>query len=387
MGMPVVETPLVPLSLSLPPLRKSTSLTEAEARQALRRLHEFTLYPIPRVLELESSSHKQDASALDSGYASETEADETSKAGKAIPLYLDPIERDFAVRWLTGFIGQAWEFPLSDDTRDEFVDAACSLLSHFTSTEDDSNTPDEDPGMTRRFQFSTGDGAKTFVVDLYDTPMQTGEDHTDVGLQTWGASIAFSQMFCTAPMDFLATTRALDSCTRIVELGAGTGLVSLVLASLLPSITDSLPSIVATDYHPTVLKNLEKNAASHYKEGSTAMVQVAHLDWCAPPLDVPADILVAADVVYAVEHARWLRNCAASILTPDGVFWLMVSIRPNGKFAGVCDSIEAIFTEPGVSDKNESRCLKVLDHRWIDKKDSVGRADEIGYKLFKIGWA
>ncbi|KAK0757866.1 hypothetical protein N5P37_009158 [Trichoderma harzianum] len=387
MGMPAVETPLVPLSLSLPPLRKSTSLTEAQARQALRRLHEFTLYPIPPVLELGSTSHNQDASALDSGYASETEADEASKAGKAIPLYLDPIERDFAVRWLTAFIGQAWEFPLSDDIRDEFVDAACSLLSYFTSPEDDSNTPDEDPGMTRRFQFSTGNGAETFVVDLYDTPMQTGEDHTDVGLQTWGASIAFSQMFCTAPMDFLATTKALDSSTRIVELGAGTGLVSLVLASLLPTITDSLPSIVATDYHPTVLKNLEKNAASHYKEGSTAMVQVAHLDWCAPPLDVPADILVAADVVYAVEHARWLRNCAASLLTPDGVFWLMVSIRPNGKFAGVCDSIESIFTKPSLSDMNGSRYLEILDNRWIDKKDSVGRADEVGYKLFRIGWA
>ncbi|KAL7908424.1 putative methyltransferase domain-containing protein [Trichoderma velutinum] len=391
MGKPDVETPLVPLSLSLPPLRKSASLSEAEARQALRRLHEFTFYPIPQVLELESSNHNQDASMLDSGYASENEADEASKAGKAIPLYLDPIERDFAVRWLTGFIGQAWEFPLSDDTRDEFVDAACSLLSHFTSAEDDSNTPDEDPGMTRRFQFSTGDGAKTFVVDLYDTPMQTGEDHTDVGLQTWGAAIAFSQMVCVAPMDFLATTRPLDSSTRIIELGAGTGLVSLVLASLLPSITDSLPSIVATDYHPTVLKNLEKNAASHYKEGSTAMVQVAHLDWCVPtrqpPLDVPADILVAADVVYAVEHARWLRNCAASILTPDGVFWLMVSIRPNGKFAGVCDSIEAIFTKPGLYDMNGREYLKILDQRWIDKKDSIGRADEIGYKLFRIGWA
>ncbi|UKZ78633.1 hypothetical protein TrVFT333_006379 [Trichoderma virens FT-333] len=287
MGLPDVETPLVPLSLSLPPLRKSANLTEAEARQALCRLHEFSYYPIPQVLELELFGHNQDASAPDSGYTSENDADEASKADKAIPLYLDPIERDFAVRWLTGFIGQAGEFSLSDDTRDEFVDAACSLLSHLTSTEDGSNTPDDDPGMTRRFQFSTSNSPKPFVVDLYDTPMQTGEDHTDVGLQTWGASIAFSQMFCDTPMDFLSNTPTLDSSIRIVELGAGTGLVSLVLASLLPSISDSLPSIVATDYHPTVLKNLEKNAASHCKEGSTAVVQVAHLDWCAPTRQPP----------------------------------------------------------------------------------------------------
>ncbi|KAH6603739.1 hypothetical protein Trco_007185 [Trichoderma cornu-damae] len=382
--------PMVPLSLGLPPLRKADNLTEAETRQALRRLHEFSYYPIPEVLEL--PSHDEDASAPDSGYVSENEVDEVYNADKALPMYLDPLERDFAVRWLTGFIGQAWEISLSDETRDQFVDAACSLLSHLNCTEGDGNAAGEDPGMTRRFRFSTGDGAKIFVVELYDTPMQTGEDHTDVGLQTWGASIALSHMFCKAPMDFNLTPSTLDSSTRIVELGAGTGLVSLVLASLLPSITNSLPSIVATDYHPTVLKNLQGNASSHgCKAEPTALVQVAHLDWCAPtrqpPLDVPANMIIAADVVYAAEHARWLRHCAAHILAPDGIFWLMVSIRPNGKFAGVCDSIEAIFAEQDMPAPDGCRHLEILNHQWIDKKHGIGRADEIGYKLFKIGWA
>ncbi|OTA07351.1 SAM-dependent methyltransferase [Trichoderma parareesei] len=381
-----------PLSLSLPPLKKSATLTEAETRQALRQLHEFSYYPVPEVLELDASNNAQDASAPDSGYASENDADEASKGEKAVPLYLDPIERDFAVRWLTGFIGQAWEFPLSDDTRDEFVDAACSLLSHLTNTEDECKQRDEDPGMTRQFRFSSGDGDKSFVVDLNDTPMQLGDDHEDVGLQTWGASIAFSQMFCTAPAEFLPTTKkTLDSTTRVIELGAGTGLVSLVLASVLASMADSPPSIIATDYHPAVLKNLERNAASHHKPGSTALVQVAHLDWCAPtrepPLDVLADMIVAADVVYAAEHARWLRHCAAHLLAPEGVFWLMVSIRPNGKFAGVCDSIESIFAEQDTAVTNAYGHLKILDHQWIDKKHNIGRADEIGYKLFRIGWA
>ncbi|KAL6882155.1 putative methyltransferase domain-containing protein [Trichoderma longibrachiatum] len=388
MRSPDVERPL---SLSLPPLKRSAALTDEETRQALRQLHEFSYYPVPEVLELESSNNAQDAAAPDSGYASETDADEASKGEKAVPLYLDPIERDFAVRWLTGFIGQAWEFPLSDDTRDELVDAACSLLSHLTNTEDERKQQDEDPGMTRRFEFSSSDSTKSFVVDLNDTPMQLGDDHEDVGLQTWGASIAFSQMFCSAPTKFLPISKALGSTIRVIELGAGTGLVSLVLASVLSSIADSPPSIIATDYHPAVLKNLERNATSHHKPGSAALVQVAHLDWCAPtrepPLDVPADMIVAADVVYAAEHARWLRHCAASLLTPAGVFWLMVSIRPNGKFAGVCDSIEAIFAEQDTTAANARGHLKILDQHWIDKKHNVGRADEIGYKLFRIGWA
>lgn len=380
--------PLVPLSLSLPPLRKAANLTEEETRQALRQLHEFSYYPIPEVLELPNQSYE--VAAPDSGYVSENDSDETFDADKAIRLYLEPLERDFAVRWLTGFVGQAWEFPLSDEVRDSFVDAACSLLSHLTSIENGCNTPDDDPGITRRFQFSTGEGAE-LNVELYDTPMQTGEDHTDVGLQTWGASIALSQMLCKAPVDFDLTSTTLDSSTRIVELGAGTGLVSLVLSSLLPLITDSIPSIVATDYHPAVLKNLEKNVASHgQKAEPTAVVQAAHLDWCAPtrqpPLDVPADIIVAADVVYAVEHGRWLRQCAADILAPNGVFWLISTIRPNGKFAGVGDSIEAVFAEDDIANTQGDRHLKILNYRWIDKKHNIGRADEAGYKLFKIGW-
>jgi hypothetical protein len=381
-----------PLIQRLPPLKRAASLTEAEARRALRSLHEFSYYPIPDVLGQEVPRKTKDAPVLDSGYVSENDADEITNENKAISLYLEPLERDFAVRWLTGFVGQAWEFPLDDETRDGFVDAACSLLSHLTSTENGCNSnDDEDLGMTRRFRFSKGDSAEELIVDLYDTPMQTGEDHTDVGLQTWGASIAFSQMLCNTPSDFNLDRRTLESSTRIVELGAGTGLVSMVLASLLPSIADSLPSIVATDYHPTVLKNLERNAASlSSRSEPAAPMQVAHLDWCAPtrepPLDVLADIVIAADVVYAAEHARWLRHCASHILAPGGIFWLMVSIRPNGKFEGVCDSIEAIFAENNTAIRETCQHLRILSKQCIDKKHNIGRADEVGYRLFKIGW-
>ncbi|EHK46882.1 hypothetical protein TRIATDRAFT_298785 [Trichoderma atroviride IMI 206040] len=252
-----------PLIQRLPPLKRAASLTEAEARRALRCLHEFSYYPIPEVLGQEVPRKTTDAPVLDSGYVSENEADEIASENKAISLYL--------------------------------------------------------------------------------------------------------------------------------ELGAGTGLVSMVLASLLPSIADSLPSIVATDYHPTVLKNLERNAASlGSRTKPAASMQVAHLDWCAPtrepPLDVLADIVIAADVVYAAEHARWLRHCAAHILAPGGVFWLMVSIRPNGKFEGVCDSIEAIFAENNTATTDSCQHLRILSKQWIDKKHNIGRADEVGYRLFKIGW-
>ncbi|POR32930.1 Putative S-adenosylmethionine-dependent methyltransferase [Tolypocladium paradoxum] len=326
----------------------------------------------------------------DSGYATEDDVDEFDSAG---PLCVDSVERDFAVRWLTGFIRRADELSLDKDTCERFVDDACSLLSHLNPKENDQKTLHDNPGMTRHFEFSFKNKEDQKVtVEIFDMPMQTGEDHTDVGLQTWGASIALSERLGNAPESFGLERSTVDSTTRIIELGAGTGLVNLVLSSLLPCITDSWPSVIATDYHPAVLNNLKFNIASHVgKQGDTAPMQACHLDWSAPsrdpPLHLPADVLIAADVVYAPEHAKLLRDCAADLLAPNGVFWLMVSVRPNGKFAGIGDTVEAAFADKGsCTVARGGRRLAILDVEWIDRHDGVGRADEIGYKLFKIGW-
>ncbi|KOS20951.1 Protein-lysine methyltransferase METTL21E [Escovopsis weberi] len=239
----------------------------------------------------------------------------------------------------------------------------------------------------RRFDFEIGGPGQekqTLGVELHDTPMQTGKDHTDVGLQTWGASIVISRFMAMRPEAF--GLGDLEPGTTIVELGAGTGLLSLVLSSLL---AERQPLIVATDYHPTVLTNLRRNAATHAESNpGAAPIEVCHLDWSAPsreaPLDTPAKYIVAADVAYAPEHAAWLRDCGAHLLAADGVFWLMVSIRPNGKFEGISDVVEAAFEagRPGV----DGRVLKIVSTERIHKLDGIGRADEVAYKLYKVMW-
>ncbi|UNI23272.1 hypothetical protein JDV02_009103 [Purpureocillium takamizusanense] len=413
-----------PLSLaaSLPPCRSATPAQICDALKTLR--HVFCRLPA-------AADFRQDASrdalaqTTDSGYVTEADDDDddideyddglTGKGSDDIQaLREDPVERDAAVRWLTGLIGRADDLIQDEAVRERIVDDACSVLARLTGGEDSSSEKQQqlrgdDLGMTRRFEFQVPSRHTSIRVDLVDTPMQTTDDHTDVGLQTWGASMALSELACQNPERF-----DLDKAshgTRILELGAGTGLFALTLSSLLPCLTavathyrrPSQQAIIATDYHPAVLKNLAINLDAHAATTATSATEnggvpetvplrAAHLDWSAPsraaPLDEPFDFIFAADVAYAPEHAVWLRDCAAALLAPGGVFWLMISIRPNGKFKGINTSVEAAFSDqrPHAGRRTSGRGLRITSRECVRKHRS-GRADETGYELYRIEWA
>jgi hypothetical protein len=255
--------------------------------------------------------------------------------------------------------------------------------------EDDQNSP-----FLRQFSFETysAEGEKKHIsVQLNDGLAGTNDsDFEDVGLQSWGASIVFSDMLCTTPERFGLTSLSPTEHNRIIELGAGTGLVSLVLGKLIPALGIADSKIIATDYHPAVLENLRSNINISYPQDSSA-VETSCLDWADfsldAPFDVPASMLFATDVVYAPEHARWLRDCATQLLSEGGVFWLMVTIRPNGKFAGIGDTVEAAFTADERPCGKGGKKLDILERQKLDKRSGVGRGDESHYELFRIGWA
>ena len=117
-------------------------------------------------------------------------------------------------------------------------------------------------------------------------------------------------------------------------------------------------------------------------------VSALALDWALPPPDLKAsaDVVVAADVVYAPQHAAWLRDCAAELVTKMGVFWLIVTVRQTGKFEGIPDTVEAAFA-PGLCPRDEEgRRFKILESSGLEKRRGIGRGDEMGYRLYKIGW-
>jgi hypothetical protein len=383
--------PCLPPSSSLPPVRTIVKLTEGELASALRSLQAlYCPLRIPPTLPKQAIRRKPIPAAatpnlVDSGYASRDEtnrdhdiatADEVTAALRA-----DPFERTFATRWLTSLIARAEEMDLDDHIRSDMVDDAAFILSSFSHSTDDN----EEEALTRDFTFPMPSG-EDVQVTLNDAPL-SGIDHTDVGLQSWGASIVLSSMMCADPQRF---GLSLPDNSSIIELGAGTGLVSLTLAKLFPETGVYGMNIVATDYHTAVLDNCKANISTNFPlDGAGAPVRTMLLDWSQPPPDLQAtaDILIASDVVYAPDHATWLRDCAAHLLKLGGTFWLMVTVRKTGKFEGIPETVETAFAKDLCPNDGQGRVFKILEKLDVEKRRGIGRGDESGYNLYRIGWA
>jgi hypothetical protein len=374
-------------SSSLPKLRSLGSVTESQLKTSLENLH--TIYcPLRLPAHLVTPKGVISATA-DSGYASEDElAEENSRDNEdgLRALRLDAFERSFAVRWLTSLLSRAEELPFEENVLSTIIDEASLILSYFSDT----GCEKGDDVLIRDFSFpvsSSSVSAGTINIRLKDAPL-SGTDHTDAGLQSWGAGIHFSGLLCVQPERF--GLACLPSDASLVELGAGTGLISLTLAKLLPLLSCINPTLVATDYHSAVLDNLRANIdiGSPSMTADPIPVKVAVLDWSAPPASLKSSVhmLFAADVVYASEHAALLRDCAAHLLAADGLFWLVVTVRSSGKFKALLDTTEAVFEENNCPRSADGRVLRILEKEMLQKKRGVGREDERGYMLFKIGW-
>ncbi|KDQ62940.1 hypothetical protein JAAARDRAFT_28910 [Jaapia argillacea MUCL 33604] len=433
----------LPPTSSLPPLTRLTDQSPNQITNALTNLRNvYFARPIPRatISIPKRSSPPQvkrlvhDYSVPDSGYASaeEDEEDGGQEEEEVVigsdgeeegydpdVLRCDGFERAFAIKWLTGFISRSdlWLSATSDqedddeDLRADLLDEASSLLAKFAG--DDLESPG-DLNLTRTFSFPR-EGEKLLEVQLNDAPL-SNEDHTSVGLQSWGSAIVMASRMCLEPRTFRLQVPDIereDKALRVLELGAGTGLLSIVAAKLLdlssqhPSSNKPEPTIVATDYHPDVLSNLVNNVTTNSPPTTSSPVQVTALDWQHPayssPLDEPFDIILAADVIYHPSHASWIKTCVEHLLVRlsphsvpssfstkyrgGGVFWLTVPVRSTGRHEGMCDTVSSVF--PLASDLNLSSArdeLAILDVERVEKKEGVGRADEGGYLVFKIGW-
>ncbi|EAT78412.1 hypothetical protein SNOG_14175 [Parastagonospora nodorum SN15] len=298
-------------------------------------------------------------------------------------LRADPFERSFATRWLTSLISRVEEMGFDEDVTTNMIDDAAFILASFS----DCTKDEEEEALTRDFSFPTKLG-ENVQVTLNDAPL-SGIDHTDVGLQSWGASIVLSSMMCADPKRFGLSKEALKGSPTIIELGAGTGLVSLTLAKLLPELGVEDASIAATDYHPAVLENCKLNIESNFSSTDRLPITTDLLDWSQPPSELvsSADLLIASDVIYAPEHASWLRDCAAHLIKPDGTFWLMVTVRKTGKFEGIPDTVEAAFVPELCPKDGDGRTFQIIQKETAEKRRGIGRGDETGYNLYRIGWA
>ena len=111
------------------------------------------------------------------------------------------------------------------------------------------------------------------VLKIYDAPLS---DHTSVGVQTWGSAILLGRIFALEPWKYLApdadrfaTTRVESARDpRILELGAGTGVMSIITRKILDRMgMRGRGKVLATDYHPLVLENLSKCIRLNFSDG------------------------------------------------------------------------------------------------------------------------
>ncbi|KAL8399483.1 hypothetical protein RB594_000021 [Gaeumannomyces avenae] len=380
--------PRIPLApTSLPPPRCLPELPASVVLAAVANLRAIYCPLAPSAADIYRHHDRPPPPQADSGYTSGNDDGALGKHEAALEsLRADALERDVAFRWLSTVVLRADELQATDDERDQLVDEAEAVIAALTVTGPeaaDECADCDDGGITRDFSFPVAPelDAPPVRVCLFDADL-SGPDHLNVGLQSWGAPIVFSALACAAPARLRLTRAALGPSPCVVELGAGTGLVGLVLGALLPRLGIDA-TVVATDYHPAVLANLASNVAANQGTG----VRTCILDWADPVLSPPlpgprgADLLVATDVVYEAEHALLLRGCAARLLSPRGVFLLVATVRADGRFAGISDTVEMAFN--GGSDQRF-----IIQHtEMLPKQKGVGRGDEDGYKLFKIGWA
>ncbi|GAA5859956.1 hypothetical protein JCM1840_001815 [Sporobolomyces johnsonii] len=351
----------------LPKLSRSLTTSDLSSTKLLELInHLRLLYATPAD---SSFAHPDDEAVGSSAYASEVEEDETVD-----PLHQhDAFERTWAINWLSLVLkrGEQWVADAPDDDEQErdlratIVDEAAALVSHLTATSESGSIlrplllptclPDADPQT------------EPLLITLNDA-LPSSLDPTSVGLQSWGASIILARMIALEPAAFGVSVPN----QRVLELGAGTGLLSLVWKGMSERLNAHC-EVFATDYHDGVLENLQRNvisnsaaitpvasptaspplapsdskvrsvSSSHPGSGTGTPplpVQTHKLDWSAvhssrqfsaasnprnpiptimpPPFDKPFHTLLAADVVYGPTHALWLKSCVEQFLVkPD----------------------------------------------------------------------
>lgn len=306
-------------------------------------------------------------------------------------LRRDKFERSYAMRWLTSLISQILFENIDslvnteDAAREALMDDAASLLAICAGTASAGI-------LTRTFAFGRG----SVMVDITDVPLENC-DFSTVGAQTWGGSCVLAEIIIDNPRDF---GLAQDSPVplRILELGAGTGLVSIALARYL-SICNRSASICSTDFNPTVLTNLANNILTNTPSLSPSVsLNPAFLDWSEPEirdpqLDGTFDLILGADIIYEMQHTIWIKSRLERLLRKPGQsdvehppqFHLVLPLRAS--FTLESSAVEDTFPfAHGQVGNGVAELAIVSKEVVVCEVDGDGKDAEVEYAYYVIGW-
>lgn len=381
---------MLPPTCHLPPMRHVGSYPTNDLLKALTYLRHLYIPEVRGSRRRRPESGPRQSPSLEEGL------DE---------LRSDAFEQSYAIKWLTALISQAerWSSDAGTDAdsqaRESLIQTAAALLAVCSGTA-------AAGVIIRDFIFTPHPPAppSSIKVHIRDVPLDN-RDYGSVGAQTWGGACVLAEMIVDDPSAF--NLLRANAPVRVLELGAGTGLVSITIAKLLlTSPTPSLPAtdIVATDYYPSVLANLSHNILSNFPSSppSASISLSSHpLDWSlfsslptpAPELSTPFDLILGADIIYEPDHALWIKSCLQRLLRKPNsasgsnipIFHLVIPLRSTHSSESL--TVETIFGTTKTDADTSNLDLGIISRETIicDARDGSSQ-DQVEYAYYRIGW-
>ena len=307
-----------------------------------------------------------------------------------------PFSRKPACDWLTVLISHLQKYISKGagdlEVREMLLDDAAALLSIFAGTASAGK-------LNRTFTFDQS-LFPPIHVEVTDIPLEN-QDYTTLGAQTWGGAHVLAEIITQNPRRFALHPEKPPSTAkpRILELGAGTGLVSLTAFRYLAS-KGLGATIYATDFNPLVLENLAHNISINKlaipEPNVDLKISCGSLDWSSPDaadadLFNSVDLVLGADIIYEELHAHWIRTCLEKFMrkpmldTVQPMFHLVIPLRPTHNFES--KTIETIFPLRSRTSGQHGWELVVFSKDSILCEASEDEADgRVEYAYYTIGW-
>jgi predicted nicotinamide N-methyase len=327
----------------------------------------------------------------------------------------DIFERDFAIRWLSAVACRLSES--NEDRHEPLLNKVTSLLAICSGSSGSGE-------IVRTLSFPSAQN-EAIGVRIREGSINSHDHPGAVGMQIWGSASVLGRVIVLDPVYFLPHTVDGRSL-RVLELGAGTGLVSLVVAKSISGNVSRAADIVATDFDAVVLSNLGKNIMHNAPFGGQVTICARHLDWQyfvaspfnfrdhkgqgIPKLDETLrqrfDVIFGADVVYEPHQASWLKATVEALLrrpsmslplsTPQPRFHLVVPLRPTHlkEYASITAAFPLapkMVQGPNVSHSSKETDLPDQVYLAILKMEEVGLEENepqsaVRYTRYEIGW-
>ncbi|KAI4102940.1 MAG: hypothetical protein L6R37_004090 [Teloschistes peruensis] len=131
---------------------------------------------------------------------------------------------------------------------------------------------------------------------------------------------------------------------RVIELGAGTGLMGLAIAAMFPV------HVHLTDL-PEIVPNLRSNVVTSQAESKTSLkgnTTVGELDWSQHAHGSEYDLVVVADPIYSPQHPAWLVNTIDSVLKRDEKARVLIELPLREAYNAEVEELKSRMVDLGL---------------------------------------